>query len=137
MKLALGMIETRGLIGAVEAADAMVKAANVTLIGKEQIAMMDKKPIVINVARGAVWDEAAIAKALTDGKISGLGCDVFSTEPFPVEHPFFAIKEHPAVCLTPHLAWASAEARARCLDEICKNIDAFQKGEQRNRVDLK
>ena len=107
------------------------------MIGQEQIDMMDKKPIVINVARGAVWDEAAMAKALAEGKISGLGCDVFSTEPFPVEHPFFAIKDAPNVCLTPHMAWASFEARERCLDEICQNIDAFQKGEQRNRVDLK
>ena len=107
------------------------------MIGAEQIAMMDKKPIVINVARGAVWDEALIAAAVTDGRISGLGCDVFSTEPFSTEHPFFAIKDAPNVCLTPHMAWASAEARSRCLDEICMNIDAFQKGETRNRVDLK
>ena len=107
------------------------------MIGAEQIAMMDKKPIVINVARGAVWDEALVAAAVTDGRISGLGCDVFSTEPFSTEHPFFAIKDAPNVCLTPHMAWASAEARARCLDEICMNIDAFQKGETRNRVDLK
>ncbi len=106
------------------------------MIGQEQIAMMEKKPIVINVARGAVWDEAAIANAVKEGTISGMGCDVFSTEPFPVEHPFFAIKDAPNVCLTPHMAWASAEARAKCLDEICKNIDAFQKGEKRNRVDL-
>lgn len=106
------------------------------MIGQEQIAMMEKKPIVINVARGAVWDEAAIANALVEGKIKGLGCDVFSTEPFSPEHPFFAIKDHPAACLTPHMAWASAEARARCLHEICMNIAAFQKGETRNRVDL-
>lgn len=106
------------------------------MIGSEQIAKMHKKPILVNVARGAVWDEAAIAQALMQGKISGLGCDVFSTEPFPTEHPFFEIKEHPAVCLTPHMAWASFEARTRCLDEICQNIAAFQKGEVRNRVDL-
>jgi glycerate dehydrogenase len=84
-----------------------------------------------------VWDEALVASAVIDGRISGLGCDVFSTEPFSTEHPFFAIKDAPNVCLTPHMAWASAEARARCLDEICMNIDAFQKGETRNRVDLK
>ena len=107
------------------------------MIGAEQIGMMAKKPIVINVARGAVWDEAAIADAVKDGKISGMGCDVFSTEPFPVEHPFFEIKDAPNVCLTPHMAWASFEARERCLDEICMNIDAFRKGETRNRVDLK
>ena len=106
------------------------------MIGQEQIDRMNKKPIVINVARGAVWDEAAIANALAEGKIRGLGCDVFSTEPFSPDHPFFAIKDHPAVCLTPHMAWASAEARNRCLQEICLNIEAFQKGEPRNRVDL-
>ena len=107
------------------------------MIGQAQIDMMQKKPSVINVARGAVWDEATIADALKQGKISGLGCDVFSTEPFSVEHPFFEIKDHPTVCMTPHMAWASFEARTRCLYEICKNIDAFQKGEKRNRVDLK
>ena len=107
------------------------------MIGEVQIGMMKRKPIVINVARGAVWDEAQIAAAVTDGRISGMGCDVFSTEPFSAEHPFFAIKDAPNVCMTPHMAWASAEARARCLDEICMNIDAFQKGEKRNRVDLK
>lgn len=106
------------------------------MIGKEQIAMMEKTPIVINVARGAVWDEAAIADAIRTGKIGGMGCDVFSTEPFSAEHPFFAVKDEPNVCMTPHMAWASAEARARCLDEICMNIEAFRKGEQRNRVDL-
>lgn len=106
------------------------------MIGAEQIAMMDKTPIVINVARGAVWDEAAIANAVKEGTVSGIGCDVYSTEPFPTQHPFFEIKDHPAVCLTPHMAWASAEARTRCLDEICQNIGAFAKGEQRNRVDL-
>ena len=107
------------------------------MIGKEQIDMMEKKPIVINVARGAVWDEAEIASAVTDGRISGMGCDVYSTEPFSPEHPFFQIKDAPNVCMTPHMAWASAEARERCLDEICMNIEAFQKGETRNRVDLK
>lgn len=106
------------------------------MIGKEQIAMMQRKPIVINVARGAVWDEAEVAAAVTDGRISGMGCDVYSTEPFSVEHPFFAVKDAPNVCMTPHMAWASAEARERCLHEICMNIDAFQKGEKRNRVDL-
>ena len=75
------------------------------MIGAGQIAMMDKKPIVINVARGAVWDEAEIAAAVTDGRIAGMGCDVFSTEPFSVEHPFFAIKDAPNVCMTPHMAW--------------------------------
>ena len=107
------------------------------MIGEAQIAMMEKKPIVINVARGAVWNESAIASAVADGRIGGMGCDVFSTEPFSVEHPFFAIKDAPNVCMTPHMAWASFEARKRCLHEICMNIDAFQRGAQRNRVDLK
>lgn len=106
------------------------------MIGSAQIKMMDKKPIVINVARGAVWDEKAIAQAIKQGSISGMGCDVYSTEPFSAEHPFFEIKDAPNVCMTPHMAWASFEARTRCLDEICKNIAAFTKGETRNRVDL-
>lgn len=106
------------------------------MIGKAELALTDKKPIIINVARGAVWDESAVAEALTDGTVSGIGCDVYSTEPFPAEHPFFAIKDLPNVCLTPHMAWGSYEARCRCLSEIVKNIEAFKNGEIRSRVDL-
>lgn len=105
------------------------------LIGKERIALMKKNVIIVNVARGAVTDEAAIAKAVAAGDIGGFGADVYSAEPFGADHPFNSIMNLDNVCLTPHMAWGAHEARQRCLDEIIKNITAFTRGEKRNRVD--
>lgn len=105
------------------------------LISAERIASMKKDAILINVARGAVIDEAAAAKAILDGRLGGLGVDVYSTEPFPVEHPYTALCGCENVCLTPHMAWGAHEARVRCLEEIAANIRAFFAGEVRCRVD--
>ncbi len=105
------------------------------IIGEHEISLMKSDAIVINVARGAVTDEAALAEAVASGKIGGIGVDVYSTEPMPKDHPFYAIRHLPNVCLTPHMAWGAAEARARCLDEIIKNIKAFYSGDLRCRVD--
>lgn len=107
------------------------------LINKEMIALMKKDAIIVNTARGAVTDEAALAEALKEGRIGALGSDVYSVEPFGEDHPFFAIKDLPNVCFTPHMAWGAYEARERCLDDIIKNIKAFYGGEIRSRVDLK
>ena len=104
------------------------------IIDSRRIAMMKDGIILVNVARGAVTDERAVADAVLSGKIGGFGCDVYSSEPFGKEHPFYALLHHPHVCLTPHMAWGAAEARQRCMDEIGENIRAFQCGEQRNRV---
>ena len=99
------------------------------------VAMLKPGAIVINVARGAVTDEKALAEALESGRIGGLGVDVYSTEPFPVEHPFYRLRNRDNVCLTPHMAWGSIEARRRCLEEIVLNMEAFLRGERRNRLD--
>ena len=106
------------------------------LIGEKELAMMKKDAILVNVARGAVTDEAAVAKAVTEGKIGGFATDVYSVEPFPKEHPFYALRSLKNVILTPHMAWGAIEARNRCLDEIVMNIESFLGGEKRNRVDL-
>ena len=105
------------------------------LLDREHIAMLKKDAIVINVARGAVTDEAALADAIAEGQIGGLGVDVYSVEPFPQSHPFTAILDRPNVCLTPHMAWGGYETRVRLLDEIVENIRAYLRGERRNRVD--
>lgn len=105
------------------------------LISEKRIGMMKKDAILINVARGAVIDEAAAAKAILDGRLGGLGVDVYSTEPFPVEHPYTELSDCENVCLTPHMAWGAHEARVRCLEEIAANIRAFFAGEVRCRVD--
>ena len=98
---------------------------------------MKPTAILINTARGAVTDEMAVAEAVKNGKIGGLGCDVYSVEPFGAEHPYFEIKDMDNVILTPHMAWGSYEARIRLCDEVKKNIIAFFNGEIKNRVDLK
>ncbi len=104
------------------------------LITAERIAMMKPSAIVVNTARGAVTDEAALASAVKAGKIAGLASDVYSAEPMPESHPFYDIKNLPNVCLTPHMAWAAYEARQRCLDEMVANIESFLAGGKRNRV---
>lgn len=107
------------------------------LISAEKIAKMKKNAILVNVARGAVCDEKALADAIKRGSIGGIGVDVYSTEPFSDDHPFVEIKDYPNVLLTPHNAWGAYEARERLLNEIINNIKAFYKGEKRCRVDIK
>lgn len=104
------------------------------LFSAEKIAMMKPDALFINAARGAVTDEQALANALREGRIGGLGIDVYSREPFPENHPFYSIREDDRVCLTPHLAWGAYEARVRCLEEIVLNIRAFSEGKKRSCV---
>lgn len=105
------------------------------LLDERHIAMLKPNAIVINVARGAVTDEAALAKAILEGRIGALGVDVYSTEPFPADHPFQAIRQCKNVSLTPHMAWGGHETRVRLMDEIAENIRTFFAGGRRNRVD--
>lgn len=111
-------------------------AATKHLIDSQKIALMKKGVIIVNAARGAVTDEAALAKALLEGHIGGLGVDVYSAEPMPKSHPFYPLRHLPNLCLTPHMAWAAYEARCRCLSEICENIRCYLNDEKRNRVDI-
>lgn len=105
------------------------------MLDAEHIAMLPQGAIVINVARGAVADEEALASALESGHLGGLGIDVYSTEPFGEDHPFYRLRDRDDVCFTPHMAWGSIEARTRCLSEIILNMEAFLRGERRNRLD--
>ena len=106
------------------------------MISAERIAMMKPTAILINVARGAVVDEAALTRAVEQERLGGIGIDVFSSEPLPPQHPFHRILDRENVCLTPHTAWGSYEARCRCVREMAKNAACFFAGEKRNRVDL-
>ncbi len=105
------------------------------LLDAEHIAMLKKDAIVINVARGAVTDETALADAIMEDRIGGIGVDVYSKEPFDVDHPFQKIKHLPNVLLTPHMAWGGYETRVRLLGEIKENIISFFAGKNRCRVD--
>lgn len=105
------------------------------LINRDRIALMKKDAVVVNVARGAVVDENALCDAVRDGKLGGIGTDVFSVEPMEENSPYIAVMNLPNVILTPHMAWGSFESRCRCIEEIAKNIKSFFIGEKRNRVD--
>ncbi len=105
------------------------------LISREKIAMMKPSAIFVNTARGAVADEAALCEALKAGKLGGLGTDVYSVEPFGMDSPYYEVRDSDAVCLTPHMAWGTIEARERCYGEMILNMKAFFAGEKRNRID--
>ncbi len=104
------------------------------MIDEARIAAMKSTAILINVARGAVTDEEALTRAIEEDRLGGLGVDVYTAEPFLADHPFGRILDRENVCLTPHMAWGSAEARARCVATIAKNIRSFESGERINRI---
>ncbi len=104
------------------------------LVGREEYSKMKKKPLLINVARGAVLDNDATVEAVLNGVLGGFASDVYDKEPFPADHPYVKIKDMENVYFTPHIAWASVQARKRLVSEMEKNIAAFLSGEKRNRV---
>ena len=106
------------------------------IINEEMISLMKKDAILINVARGAVTDESALAKAVSEDRIGGIGVDVYSQEPFSESHPFYKLLGNKKALLTPHMAWGSYEARKRCIEQVLDNIRAFSNGEIKNRLDL-
>lgn len=107
-----------------------------TLISRERIALMKPSVIMVNEARGAVLDEAAVAEAVLSGKIAAFGSDVYSTEPFGDAHPYNSIMSLDNVILTPHAAWGSYESRCRCISVVSDNISAYIDGKILNRVDI-
>ena len=92
--------------------------------------------MLVNSARGAVNDEAAVARAVKEGRIAAYGTDVYSIEPVNEDNPMYHIKDMGNVILTPHMAWGAYESRVRVVEEVHENIRAFLNGEVRNRVDL-
>ena len=95
-----------------------------------------KSLILVNTARGAVFDEDAIVKAVEEGRIGALATDVYSVEPMTADSPYNRLKGFDNVIFTPHNAWGAYESRVRLISEIIKNINAFFSGEIRNRVDI-
>ena len=104
------------------------------LINKEAFSKMKKSAILVNVARGPVVDTQALYDALTKGQIAAAGLDVLEKEPISKDNPLGTIKDSTKLIITPHMAWASTEARMRLVDEVTKNIQAFLDGEERNIV---
>lgn len=104
------------------------------LIDLDALKKMKKTAILINVARGPVVNDEDLYTALTENYIAAAGLDVTSTEPMKSSNPLSTIMDSNQLIITPHLAWASIEARTRCVSETCKNIEAFLRGEDRNIV---
>lgn len=95
---------------------------------------MKPSAILVNVARGRVVNNTDLYEALTAGKIAAAGLDVVEKEPLEESNPLSTMKDSNKLIITPHLAWASVEARTRCVEEAYQNIEAFLKGEERNVV---
>ena len=104
------------------------------MIGAPEFAQMARKPLLINTGRGGLVDEAAVGPALKAGQIAGAAFDVTSVEPPPIDHPFMALLDRPDFILTPHVAWASAEAVQALADQLIDNIEAFVAGTPVNAV---
>lgn len=92
------------------------------LIGAEQLAMMKKSAYLVNVGRGAIVVEEDLAEAVDNGVIAGAGVDVFVTEPLPEDHPYLKMKHPERMRFSPHIAWASIEARDRLIQIMAENI---------------
>ncbi|AKP72378.2 Putative 2-hydroxyacid dehydrogenase [Piscirickettsia salmonis] len=105
------------------------------LIAAKEFALMKANSYLINVARGGIVNEVDLAQALIDQKIAGAALDVLNVEPPPEHHPLvLAAQQLDNLIITPHVAWASIDARQRLIDEIALNIDAFSQGQFRNVV---
>jgi glycerate dehydrogenase len=91
------------------------------LVGRNELQRMKPTSIIINVARGGIIDEAALAEALNNGTIAAAALDVFSVEPLR-ESPLYDIKDKYRLLASPHNAWSAAEAIDRLIDCVAENI---------------
>lgn len=101
------------------------------LINAEVLRKMRRGAFVINMARGGIVNEQALRHALESGHLGGAATDVLTQEPPPHDHVLLGT---PNLLMTPHIAWASREARERLIQEMALNIQDFLKGKKRNRV---
>ncbi|MFM8844288.1 MAG: NAD(P)-dependent oxidoreductase [Gammaproteobacteria bacterium] len=107
--------------------------ATTGMIDRRRLALMKRDAILINTARGALIDIAALADALRERRLGGAAIDVLPQEP-PIDgSPLFA-PDLPNLIVTPHTAWGAVESRQRCLDEMALNIHDWRAGGTRRRV---
>lgn len=99
------------------------------LMDKEAFAKMKKSAVFLNLGRGPIVVEADLAEALNNGVISAAGLDVLSKEPMDKDNPLRNIKDSNRLIITPHIAWASKEARVRLMRIIEGQVEAFVHGE--------
>lgn len=95
------------------------------LIGPKELSMMKTTGIIVNMGRGGIVDETALASAIDNGTIAGAALDVFVKEPLPADIPLLKTNHPERLRFTPHTAWASQEARERLVQQIADNIRQF------------
>ena len=104
------------------------------MMNYEAFSKMKRSAYFINVGRGPIVVEEDLVKTLEEGLIRAAGLDVLCVEPLPITSPLLKIQDSQKLLITPHTAWATSEARQRCVDEVTENIKAFLRGDARNIV---
>ncbi len=95
------------------------------IITHKQLKLMKPTALLINTSRGGIVKEADLAKAINEGIIRGAGVDAYEQEPLPASHPYLSVKNKDNLILTPHIGWASIEARTLLMNIVCDNIKKF------------
>ncbi len=96
------------------------------LISYEQLKLMRRSALLINTGRGGIVNEEDLSRALDESLIAGAGLDVFEQEPIERDNPLLSVKNRSKLVMTPHITWASVEARTELVDGIVRNIEEFQ-----------
>jgi glycerate dehydrogenase len=104
------------------------------LIDKEAFTRMKDTAVLLNLGRGPIVNEEALAEALENDRIAAAGLDVINVEPMSPDNPLLRIQDSKKLIITPHIAWATVEARTRCVQDVYENIKAYMRGEERNIV---
>ncbi len=101
------------------------------LVNLERLKLMKREAVLINTGRGGLVNETDLAEALEKGLLAAAGVDVLSSEPPVPGHPLVGVKN---CFITPHIAWATFEARQRLMGQAVRNIEAFLSGQPINTV---
>lgn len=101
---------------------APLNARTMGLIGEKELSFMKPSAFILNMGRGGIIDETALAAAVDQGRIAGAALDVFVSEPLPADNPLLKVRNADRLRLAPHVAWASVEARERLVGMIAANI---------------
>ena len=105
---------------------------NVGLVNSERLSWMKPTAFLINTSRGGLVVESDLADALNQGRIAGAAVDVLNTEPPSADNPLLSAKN---CIVTPHIAWATKEARSRLMGTAIDNVAAFLRGQPVNVID--